>query len=417
MADNMNTLDRGGEEYRGLFQKYLRRGANALTQPELRALSLAGTGLGSGVAPTSWNNFIDMAIQEDAILSRVRMVQSAEKFTAPIYVGSEAVNNTSVLARIDVTAGGTGYTTAPTVAFSGGGGSGAAATATIAGGAVTSIAITNAGSGYTSAPTVSFSGGGGSGATATAVIGTEGLRTETWTSGTQIALPQQGSGGSTTYTFGLKKVHSWCRVSNELLEDSNAAASVEQFLMQELVTTLKSEINRQILIGNGTSECQGAWNSARAYSRTASTGVATTNKASDILAAAWTATNSALPAMPFESWVNSVAVINARLTASFDSTFYPPLFPVFMGNMRTGTTVEGLPTIHYRLSATTPASGDTLVMFFDPSKYLLVTNFAGFTVTRLGERYSDSDSTAFVASVRADGALLHSSGVLNVNRS
>ena len=56
-------------------------------------------------------------------------------------------------------------------------------------------------------------------------------------------------------------------------------------------------------------------------------------------------------------------------------------------------------------------------MFFDPSKYLLVTNFAGFTVTRLGERYSDSDSTAFVASVRADGALLHSSGVLNVNRS
>ena len=41
MADNMNTLDRGGEEYRGLFQKYLRGGANALTQPELRALRLA----------------------------------------------------------------------------------------------------------------------------------------------------------------------------------------------------------------------------------------------------------------------------------------------------------------------------------------------------------------------------------------
>ena len=198
---------------------------------------------------------------------------------------------------------------------------------------------------------------------------------------------------------------------------SSSAASVEAFLMKELVDALKTEINRQIIIGNGFSECQGAFNSAKAYSRTASTGVATTNKASDVLAAAWASTNSALSPMAFESWVNSVAVINSRLTASFEATFYPPLFPVFMGNMKQGTTVEGLPTIYHRLSNTNPTSGDTLVMFFDPSKYLLVTNFAGFTVTRLGERYSDSDSTAFVASVRADGALLHSSGVLNVNRS
>lgn len=409
-------LDRGSDEYRALFQNYLRRGASALTETELRTLTLAGSGLGSGVAPTGWTDFIDSAIQQDAILSRVRKVQSAERFTAPIYVGSESLNNTSVVARIDVTAGGSGYSTAPTVTFTGGGGSGAAATATVSGGAVTAITVTNTGSGYTSAPTIGFTGGGGSSATATAVIGTEGLRTESYMSGTAFALPQQGAGGSTTYTFQLKKVHVWCRVSNELLEDSSSAASVEQFLMQEMAGELKQEINRQILIGNGTSECQGAFNSAKAYSRTASTGVATTNKTSDILAAAWGATNTALPPMSYESYVNSVAVINARLTASFDSTFYPPLFPVFMGNMPQGTTVEGLPTIHYRLSATTPAAGDTLVMFFDPTKYLLATNFAGFTVTRLSERYSDSDTTAFVASVRADGCLLHSSGVLNVNR-
>lgn len=411
------TLDRGSDEYRGLFQTYLRRGVNALSETEVRALSLAGSGLGSGIAPTSWNDYIDTAITQDAILSRVRIVQSAEKFTAPIYVGADTLNNTSVVARIDVTAGGSGYTSAPTVAITGGGGSSATATATISGGAVVSVTVTAAGSGFTSVPTVAFSGGAGSGATATAVLGTEGLRTESYTSGTQFALPQQGSGGSTTYTFGLKKVHSWCRVSNELLEDSASAASVEAFLMKELVDDLKTEINRQIIIGNGFSECQGAFNSAKAYSRTASTGVATTNKASDVLAAAWASTNSALSPMAFESWVNSVAVINSRLTASFDATFYPPLFPVFMGNMKQGTTVEGLPTIYHRLSNTNPTSGDTLVMFFDPSKYLLVTNFAGFTVTRLGERYSDSDSTAFVASVRADGALLHSSGVLNVNRS
>lgn len=71
---------------------------------------------------------------------------------------------------IIVTAGGTAYTSAPTVNFAGGGGSGAAATATVSNGQVISIAVTNAGSGYTSAPTISFSGGGGSGATATAQI-------------------------------------------------------------------------------------------------------------------------------------------------------------------------------------------------------------------------------------------------------
>jgi len=52
--------------------------------------------------------------------------------------------------------GGTGYTEAPAVAFSGGGGSSAAATATISGGSVVSIAVTNDGSAYTSVPTVNL---------------------------------------------------------------------------------------------------------------------------------------------------------------------------------------------------------------------------------------------------------------------
>jgi hypothetical protein len=61
-------------------------------------------------------------------------------------------------------AGGTGYTTAPTVTIAGGGGTGATATATVVSGAVTAVAITAGGSGYTSVPTAVFSGGGGSGA-------------------------------------------------------------------------------------------------------------------------------------------------------------------------------------------------------------------------------------------------------------
>lgn len=65
---------------------------------------------------------------------------------------------------------GTGYTTAPTVALTGGGGTGATATATVSGGEVTGFTITNAGSGYTSAPTVALTGGAGTGATASAAI-------------------------------------------------------------------------------------------------------------------------------------------------------------------------------------------------------------------------------------------------------
>ena len=71
---------------------------------------------------------------------------------------------------IAVSAGGTGYTSAPTVTFTGGGGTGATATATVSGGVVTAVTVTGVGSGYTSAPTIGFTGGAGSGATATATL-------------------------------------------------------------------------------------------------------------------------------------------------------------------------------------------------------------------------------------------------------
>jgi phage tail sheath protein FI len=77
------------------------------------------------------------------------------------------------IGAVTVTTPGSGYTTPPTVAFSGGGGSGAAATAVLGTGAdagkVVSVTVTNPGTGYTSAPTIAFSGGGGTGAAATTV--------------------------------------------------------------------------------------------------------------------------------------------------------------------------------------------------------------------------------------------------------
>lgn len=68
---------------------------------------------------------------------------------------------------IDVGDGGSGYSTAPTVAVAGA----ATATSTInSDGVVNGIAVTAGGTGYASAPAVTFSGGGGSGAVATANI-------------------------------------------------------------------------------------------------------------------------------------------------------------------------------------------------------------------------------------------------------
>lgn len=73
---------------------------------------------------------------------------------------------------ITLTAGGSGYTTIPTVTISGGGGTGATATATIASGRVTAINVSNFGSGYTTVPTITITGGGGNGAVATAILTT-----------------------------------------------------------------------------------------------------------------------------------------------------------------------------------------------------------------------------------------------------
>ena len=63
------------------------------------------------------------------------------------------------VASVTVTSGGTGYSSAPTVSFTGGGGTGGAGTTVLSSGAVQSVTITTAGSGYTSNPTVVFNGG------------------------------------------------------------------------------------------------------------------------------------------------------------------------------------------------------------------------------------------------------------------
>lgn len=72
------------------------------------------------------------------------------------------------VSSIEVTNGGSGYVTAPTVTITGDG-AGATATATIVNGRVTEITVTNRGSGYTRA-LVTITGGSGYGATAIGVL-------------------------------------------------------------------------------------------------------------------------------------------------------------------------------------------------------------------------------------------------------
>ncbi len=83
--------------------------------------------------------------------------------------------DTNSVASTTVTAGGSNYSSVPTVTFSAppAGGVTATGTATVSSQAVTAITITNPGNGYTSAPTITISGGGGSGATATSTLATD----------------------------------------------------------------------------------------------------------------------------------------------------------------------------------------------------------------------------------------------------
>src|SRR5205823_2778849 len=67
----------------------------------------------------------------------------------------------TTVAEATIVSGGSGYATAPTVAFTGGGGSGAAGTALLDGsGHVNGIFVTNPGPHYSSAPTIGLSGTG-----------------------------------------------------------------------------------------------------------------------------------------------------------------------------------------------------------------------------------------------------------------
>jgi len=76
----------------------------------------------------------------------------------------KAIKSLGTVEGINLVSGGSGYTSVPTVKFSGGGATTqATATATVVDGSIT-IALDTGGAGYTSTPTINITGGGGANA-------------------------------------------------------------------------------------------------------------------------------------------------------------------------------------------------------------------------------------------------------------
>ncbi|HEX8838783.1 MAG TPA: hypothetical protein VF748_17705 [Candidatus Acidoferrum sp.] len=128
----------------------------------------ANTGAQTSIAPAATFS----ATPDLAVFASTRLLFMDSTSGYATWDGTLFVKAGGLSPNVNVTAGGSGYTTNFAVTFSGGHGSGAAATAIVAGGAVVKINVTNAGSGYLpgDAVTVNLSAGSGTGATATVVI-------------------------------------------------------------------------------------------------------------------------------------------------------------------------------------------------------------------------------------------------------
>jgi hypothetical protein len=133
--------------------KYVRLSDNTLGN-----IATANTFSNSGVQLTQWKN------------ERLLFIDPARGYKT--WDGTNLISIGSV-ASVTITAGGSGYTTAPNVSIaapSQANGIQATATASVLANVVVAITVTNPGSGYTTVPAVTFSGGGGANAAATASL-------------------------------------------------------------------------------------------------------------------------------------------------------------------------------------------------------------------------------------------------------
>ena len=124
-------------------------------------ITVRGTGISSGGALI--NNSATAASIAAGMVSSINTTAGGVHSTVPDVILSGNATAVATLglsaASFTINGGTTEYSIAPTVTITGGGGTGATATAILTSGVVSGITITNAGAGYTSAPTIAFSGG------------------------------------------------------------------------------------------------------------------------------------------------------------------------------------------------------------------------------------------------------------------
>ena len=165
-VDNI-TITSGGSGYQSMFG-FVAANPN---DSKLAYIELAGTGNKNYTSPPS------IVIAEPTAKDAFGVLLSTN-----VQAAAEFVFSASTLKTLELTNGGSGYTSSPTVTISGN----ATAFATIQDGRIDKVKLISKGSGYTTVPTVTISGGGGSGATASAKI------TEGEISGYTITNPGSG---------------------------------------------------------------------------------------------------------------------------------------------------------------------------------------------------------------------------------
>jgi len=143
------------------------------------------TSIDPGVVMVGWAKSLAEDPRINQFINPVVYVSTNTGASYTAYVNPTSTNIGKVI-EVKITNGGTGYSSAPTVAIAApASGVQATATATISGGAVVSITVTVSGSGYvlSDAAGITFSGGAGSGAAAYAV------KAISWTSFVEDTTP------------------------------------------------------------------------------------------------------------------------------------------------------------------------------------------------------------------------------------
>lgn len=375
--DNKNNLDRSCEEYRGLFSKYMAKGHRGLTNAEARALSEGSATGGSVLFPTTYSNQFMEILGDDEVLARTTKVfSSTGVFSVPVISGNDqwpSVGGFSTQnnpgegnTMLDATAGSQTQVTVPT-----------------------------------------------------------------------IANPRSNNtlNGTTTSTLTLRRISVMVKVSQELLEDSASRgdASVEQMIVQQASQDISAALNKQILIGNatpssvvsgdatnaGTDSCHGVVNTCRNHGRVRCIG----NTTGGVTGEGRSGTTDPTAYIGFvranglapQYWKRSLIVFNSQITGrTTDTNYGRNLFNTTGTGLYAFTTnrvLFGQPWTMCDMASTSqannsPAAGDAHFVACDFSRYMLAFSSNGLGITRLNETFADSNTVAFVVSVRAAGALI-----------